>query len=228
MQSSMLYDETLPRVRSRLRQLRGPVRSNDRMAPIWQLIHAIISSRTLDAVSWAALERLMICWAEPEGIMAARPEEVEAVIFDVEHAEPKSRWLVAALRMLHNAHGDLTLGFLSDLPTEAAFRKLRNLTGVGPKAAATTLNFSSLKRRIMVVDTHVCRTANRLGFAFHKDLGKAHTEFSRHIDPAWDGDDLYELHWLLKRHGQEVCVDGAPACGRCPLADLCPSARMVQ
>jgi endonuclease-3 len=120
------------------------------------------------------------------------------------------------------------LGFLAQLSTEAAYRKLRNLTGVGPKVAATTLNFSSLKRRIMVVDSHVCRVVNRLGFACHRDLGRAHAELSERLSPAWDGEDLYELHWLFKRHGQDVCTETLPGCRACPLADLCPSARRVQ
>ena len=228
MQHGLPFQSLLPQVRTRLRQMRGPMRHDRRMPPILQLIYAIISGRTLDTVSWAAFERLVVCWPEPEAMMAARPEDIQAVIFDVEHAEPKSRWLIAALRTLYNQHGDLTLGFLSQLSTEAAFRKLRNLTGVGPKVAATTLNFSSLKRRIMVVDTHVARVVGRLGFACHRDLGRAHAEFSEWLSPAWDGDDLYELHWLFKRHGQEVCTQERPACGRCPLADLCPSGRTVQ
>jgi endonuclease-3 len=222
------YDPTLGRVRTRLRGALGPVANTRRLTPIWQLIQSIISGRTPDRVSRAAFERLTVCWPQPETMMAARPQDIEAVIFDVEHAEPKSRWLIATLRTLHNQHGDLSLDFLGQLSTEAAFRKLCNLTGVGPKAAATTLNFSSLKRRIMVVDSHVARVAGRLGLACHKDLGRAQAELSECLSPAWDGDDLYELHWLFRRHGQDVCTETAPGCRACPLADLCPSARSVQ
>ena len=227
-QAVLLEDATLGHVRTRLRGALGPVNRPGRLPPIWQLVHAIISGRTLERVAWSAFERLVTCWPDPEAMMRARPEDIEAVIFDVEHAEPKSRWLIASLRTLYNQHGDLTLGFLSQLSTEAAFRKLRNLTGVGPKVAATTLNFSSLKRRIMVVDTHVARVVGRLGFACHRDLGRAQAELSEWLNPAWDGEDLYELHWLFKRHGQEICTEARPACGSCRLADLCPSGRSVQ
>jgi endonuclease-3 len=46
--------------------------------------------------------------------------------------------------------------------------------------------------------------------------------FMRLVPAEWDADDLFEFHWLMKLHSQQVCTYEAPACLRCPLRDLCP------
>jgi endonuclease III len=33
---------------------------------------------------------------------------------------------------------------------------------------------------------------------------------------------MQRAHQLLRRHGQELCRNTAPACDRCPLASSCP------
>lgn len=45
------------------------------------------------------------------------------------------------------------------------------------------------------------------------------------VPPTWDADDLYEMHWLMKRLGQTLCVHGAPKCSDCPLQGLCAHVR---
>ena len=40
--------------------------------------------------------------------------------------------------------------------------------------------------------------------------------------PSWTADDLFELHWLLKRGlGQMLCPREAPKCGACPVKAMC-------
>jgi endonuclease III len=36
-----------------------------------------------------------------------------------------------------------------------------------------------------------------------------------------DADDLYELHWHIKRLGQTFCTSVQASCARCPLSELC-------
>ena len=56
------------------------------------------------------------------------------------------------------------LDFLGDHPVEQGLRWLEEIYGVGRKIAAATLNFSTLRKRAMVVDTHVLRVLRRFGF----------------------------------------------------------------
>jgi len=54
------------------------------------------------------------------------------------------------------------------------------------------------------------------------DYDAGHEQLMRQLPDAWDAEDLAELHRLMKLLGQTVCTAHAPACGDCPLRDLCP------
>ncbi|MES2036078.1 MAG: hypothetical protein V4466_18070 [Pseudomonadota bacterium] len=218
-------DRPLPRVRATLRAIFGDLRPRERLSPLDQLVRSELGGRTLDEVSWTAFHLLRARFEDWGEVIEAGPAAVEVLIADVTHAHAKAIWLVEAFTILRARRGDLSLDFIGDLPTEVAFRKLRNLLGVGPKVAASVLNFSSLARPVLVVDTDVARLANRLGLvAAVQNLDRAHQELTAILEPGWDADDLYELHRLMKRHAQETCHALAPGCKACVLADLCPQA----
>ncbi len=84
------------------------------------------------------------------------------------------------------------------------------------------LNFSTLKRRAMMVDAHVHRTARRLGLVGRNaDAAETYLGLMEQAPEAWDAEGLFELHWLFKRLGQSVCTAVEPKCRLCPLNDLC-------
>lgn len=219
------HDPLLPRVRETLRGIFDDMRPEARLSPLDQLVRSELGGRTYDDVSWTAFHLLKARFEDWNDLIEAGPAEVEPLIADVTYASAKAVWLVEALKTIRAWRGELTLDFLGDLPTEVAFRKLRNLMGVGSKVAASVLNFSTFARPVLVVDTHVARIAYRLGLvAAVQDLDRAHAELMGILDPAWDADDLYELHRLMKRHGQMTCHALAPSCKTCVLAELCPQA----
>lgn len=219
------HDPLLPRVRTALRTIFGELRPGERLSPLDQLIRSELGGRTTDETAWTAFWLLKARFENWNDLLEAGPAAVEPLIADVTYAPAKAFWLVESLRMIRAWRGELSLDFLGDLPTVVAFRKLRNLMGVGPKVAASVLNFSTFARPVLVVDTHVARVAYRLGLvAAVQDLDRAYGEMMEIIDPRWDADDLYELHRLMKRHGQETCHALAPSCKTCALADVCPQA----
>lgn len=221
-------DPMLPRVRGVLRARYGAIGAGERLPPVDQLVRSEIGGRTLDEVSWPVFEALKARYPSWRRLAMADPAEVEAVIAPVKFADVKARWLVTALKTLIEWQGKPTLDFLEPLPLETAFRKLKNLTGVGSKVASSVLNFSTFARPMLVVDTHVARVSYRLGMASSpKDLDRAHLDLMRITDAAWDAEDLYELHRLIKLFGQEVCTHDGPACHVCPFARECASARVV-
>ena len=70
------------------------------------------------------------------------------------------------------------------------------------------------------VDTHVYRVGWRLGLWREKaPFESAHDVLT---ELAEDGDDAYEIHTNLLRHGRRICTARAPLCEECPLLDLCP------
>jgi A/G-specific adenine glycosylase len=76
---------------------------------------------------------------------------------------------------------------------------LTQLPGVGPYTAAAVASFA-LGRDVLPIDTNVRRIQDRTGHAFSPRAGQA----------------LMDL-------GATICLARVPRCGRCPLADACPS-----
>jgi endonuclease-3 len=215
----------LPEIRVRLLAIFGPQRDEQRFDPLSQLVYGILASKTRDEVSMAAFLELHRRCRSWDVLLHATPKQIERVIFSVHHADRKAEELPQALRMIRARSGALDLEFLADWNTDMAAQWLDSLYGVGPKIAATVLNFSTLRKAILPVDTHLLRVGQRLGFVRQGgDFEAGHNGYARLLPTEWDGDTVYELHWLIKLLGQQICRPTAPACGHCPLHELCPAA----
>lgn len=209
-------------VRDTLLEAFGPQRPKARMDPVSQLVKSSISHRTLDATSWAAFLRLQGAFPAWEDLARAEPAQVLAIIADVTHAEDKARRLPMALRMIETRVGWLSLSHLRHQTVDQARHELRALPGVGQKVAASVLNFSTLAMRDLVVDSHVHRTAQRLGLVGPGDPTHSYHGLMNLAPDAWTADDLFELHCLMKHGlGQLLCAHDAPQCGACPLKSRC-------
>jgi endonuclease-3 len=187
-----------------------------------QLVAAMISSRTRDKVSllaFAQLRRRYLTW---EALSRAAPTDIEAIIRPVTFADRKAELIPRALRMISARNASFDLAFLADWPEELAMSWLTGLPGVGAKIAATTLNFSALRKRTLPVDTHLLRIGERFGsLPPDADYEDGYDIYMSLVPDHWDADDIYEFHWLMKLHGQRVCTYAAPSCPRCPLRTLC-------
>jgi len=213
----------LPRLRDALLGLFGPQRAETRLDPLSQLIKSLICARTLDAASCSAFARLRHAFTDWAALADATPKQVEAAIAAVAFADAKARQLPVLIRMIQIRAGSLDLDFLAGLSVDEAMDWLCSLPGVGCKSAAAVLNFSTLDRRALVVDTHVHRVAKRLGLAGRaSEPAQAHDTLMAMVPGAWRAKDLFELHWLLKGLGQSICTDASPRCGMCPLKAECP------
>jgi endonuclease-3 len=213
----------LPQLRDHLLITFGPQKAQGRLDPLSQLIKSLISARTKDAVSWAAYVRLSEAFPNWADLASAPEKRIEAAIAAVTFADAKARQLPILIRVIQIRAPGLDLGFLADRTVEEAMEWLQSLPGVGCKSAAQTLNFSTLNRRALVVDTHVHRVTRRLGVTGRaSDASAAYDTLMEMAPQAWGPEDLFELHWLLKGLGQSVCPDDTPQCGMCPLRALCP------
>ena len=102
---------------------------------------------------------------------------------------------------------------------------LECLPGVARKVSASTLNASTLRRPVMIVDTHVLRVLQRLGFVPMTADYRAGSEAVAAAMPNWTGDDFLGFHIALKHLGQTVCRWDIPDCAVCPLVADCPVGR---
>ncbi len=193
--------------------------------PAGQLVKSMLSSRTKDAVSLAAYERLRAAYPSWSVLAEAGAREVEALISEVTFPERKAPQILDALRRIRTERHGFDLDFLGRLPVEAALAWLERLTGVGRKISASTLNFSTLFRPAFVVDTHVLRVLQRVGVVgMEADIPRTYDAVMA-ATPAWDAHDYREFHILLKRHGQTLCQHDRMSCWSCPLRASCRTAR---
>ncbi len=100
----------------------------------------------------------------------------------------------------------------------ASLDQLVTLPGVGRKTANVVLGHAFDIPGI-TVDTHFGRLSRRFGWT--KEMDPVKVEFEV-------GELIQEKEWtnLSQRmiwHGRRICHSRKPACGACPLADLCPS-----
>jgi endonuclease-3 len=216
----------LREIHVRLLAVFGPQRDEQRFDPVSQLIYGLIAWQTHDEVSMAAFLELRRRCSSWDVLLDATPRQIERVIASVNHADCKAADLPITLRMARaRAGGILDFEFLADEDTEPAMQWLRALHRVGSKIAATVLNFSTLRKAVLPVDTHLRRVGERLGLVrAGADFEQAHEGYARILPSDWDADTVYELHWLIKRLGQQFCRPTAPACGPCPLRAMCPAA----
>lgn len=212
---------------ARWQQALAPVRALaeplPRRSPIGALIKSMISGRTRDPVSLAAYTRLVAAFGTPGRVLAAGRDEVLRCIGAVTHAEAKAGYVVGALGQIAAERRSFDLSFLGSPPVGEALVWLERLPGVGRKVAAATLNASTLDRPVLIVDSHVLRVLQRLGFVGRQAEARAASEAVTAAMPEWQGRNFLDFHIATKKLGQTLCRFDAPDCARCPLRADCRS-----
>jgi endonuclease III len=197
--------------------------------PLSELVSSLLSHRTKNADSARAFRALRERFSDWPALIAAPVEAVEEAIRGVRWPELKAPRIQAVLRAVETRHGALTLDFLAGMSVDAARRWLEEIPGVGPKTSAAVLSFSVLRMPALPVDSHHHRVAARLGLIGPAvDVGPSHALLRAQLPADWSAQQLYDNHEILMLHGQKVCFFRKPACGRCTLADICPSAFNVR
>lgn len=208
-------------IRYNLTRVFGPLRAFERRDPLWRLARSLIGAQTYDTVAGPTLERLMRRWPHPRDLARATPVEIEPVIRDVTYSEVKAPQLIATFRWIGRERPDYDLSFLRTWPVQEALAWLERFPGVGPKVAAATLNASTLRMRVFIVDSHVHRILRRFGFIGPRASSREGRDAVTAAAGAFDADDLLELFAQMKTLGQTVCRPYRPRCGSCPLAPRC-------
>lgn len=185
--------------------------------PLDELVATILSQATADVNTERAYAELTARFPTWEAVRDAPTEAVVAAIRSAGLSNTKGPRIQNALRTIERERGELSLGFLADLPLEEAMAWLTRIEGVGPKTAAIVLLFS-LGRPAFPVDTHVHRVSGRLGLIPpNTNAVKAHPI----LESLGAPETYYPMHLNLIRHGREICRARAPQCHICPLQDVC-------
>ena len=209
----------LARIRDRLRKEYGRPVLRPHRRPVDELVLTVLSQNTNDRNRDVAYGRLTERFSGWEAVREAPVSEIEDAIRPGGLAPTKA---VRIRQILEALDGD-DLAWMEEAALDEARDALMELPGVGRKTAACVLLFA-FGRPDVPVDTHVYRVGTRLGLWRERaPLEEAHDELLRLA--GRDGQEAYETHVLLIRHGRRTCGARSPDCERCPLRRMCPEGR---
>ncbi len=100
-----------------------------------------------------------------------------------------------------------------------SLEELIKLPGVGRKTANCVLG-ECFGVPSLVIDTHMIRIMNLLGFTKSRDPVK----IEREMMEIFPKENWINLTHMIIEHGRDICIARRPRCHECVLADLCPSA----
>jgi endonuclease III len=223
MQTNLPFGQTadLKTIQNRLRAVFRPEPAGPRKPPLFQFIRSFIGSRTYDWQSDRAFTRLINRFPKPEALADAEVDEIMPLLAGVTFSDEKAENLRNALRQIRARAGSLDLEFLGGLDVAIALRWLEQIHGAGRKVATATLNFSTLKKRAFVADSHIIRIMRRFGFVRANATTEDVYDAVMASADGMNAKDLYQLHWHLKKLAQTTCKHANALCRLCPLADIC-------
>jgi endonuclease III len=176
------------------------------------LVSVMLSAQTTDVTVNRVTERLFRKYRRPEDFLVVPEAELEADIRPTGTFRQKARNLRGAMRILIQE-------FDGEVPTR--LDDLVRLPGVGRKTANVVAAERGATQGI-VVDTHVRRLSQRLGFTRRHDPVKIEGDLQRLVPrPDWA-----RFPHLLIWHGRRVCIAQRPRCEVCVVSELCPSSRV--
>jgi len=185
----------------------------DHTTPFELLVATVLSAQTTDVLVNKLTPALFAKYPDARRLGAADPVEVGALLRarGMGMYNQKAKNVVGLARLLGERHG-------GEVPRSLA--ELIELPGVGRKTANVVLGVAFGTPEGVVVDTHVQRMAQRLGWTKNADPPEIEKDLCR-LFPRTEWDIL--SHTLIF-HGRRVCAAIKPACASCAASELCPSA----
>jgi endonuclease III len=179
-------------------------------SPFQLLAATILSAQCTDARVNMVTPVLFAAYPDPASLARADPEKVEVIIRSTGFFRAKTRSLIGMALALEERFG-------GEVPTDLA--DLVTVPGVGRKTG-NVVRSVDFGLPGLPVDTHVLRVSKRLGLTELTDPVKVELALNALIPAAERG--AFSLRIIL--HGRATCIARRPACARCVLADICPSA----
>ena len=177
------------------------------------LVAVMLSAQTTDVNVNRVTPMLFEKYRTPEDYLAVPEEELQRDIYPTGFFRQKARAIRGTMRTLIEE-------FDGQVPRNV--EELVRLPGVARKTA-NVVAAELGKPQGVVVDTHVRRLSQRLGFTRQHDPVKIERDLMRLVPRSDWGIFPHLLIW----HGRRVCVARQPRCDECVLTDLCPASRVA-
>ncbi|MCX6155756.1 MAG: endonuclease III [Candidatus Kapabacteria bacterium] len=178
--------------------------------PFELLVATILSAQCTDARVNIVTKELFKKYHYPSDYISAPTDELERYIFSTGFYKAKAKHIQGAAKAIIER-------FNGEVPQ--TMDKLLELPGVGRKTANVVLGHCFDTPGI-VVDTHVIRISNRLGFVETENAEKIEFELMTLIEKnKW---------WVAFTHvfiqfGRETCIARKPKCSECEISSFCPA-----
>lgn len=183
----------------------------DHKNPFELLVATVLSAQTTDVLVNRVTPDLFARYPNAGALAAANPADVEKILSRMGMFRQKTKNIVGLAKLLIERHG-------GEVPRSLA--ELVELPGVGRKTANVVLGVAFGAPEGVVVDTHVQRISQRLGWTRHTEP----REIEQDLMALFPRSEWDPLSHVLIFHGRRVCFARKPACHSCPVNDACPSA----
>jgi endonuclease-3 len=180
--------------------------------PLELLISVMLSAQTTDVNVNKVTATLFEKYRRPEDYLAVEAEELERDLFATGFYRQKTKSLRGAMRMLIDE-------FDGEVPS--TLDELVRLPGVARKTANVVSSELGNPSGI-VVDTHVRRLSQRLGFTKEDDPVKIERDLVKLVPR----EDWARFPHLMIWHGRRICRARMPLCEDCVVNELCPASRV--
>jgi endonuclease-3 len=180
--------------------------------PFELLVATVLSAQTTDVAVNKVTPALFAKYPDAGALAAADPaRDVEPILSSIGMYRQKAKNVVGLARKLVAEHG-------GSVPRSLA--ALVQLPGVGRKTANVVLGVAFGAPEGVVVDTHVQRISQRLGWTTNTEPEKIEQDLCARVPrERWD-----QTSHVLIFHGRRICFARKPDCAGCAVNDACPSA----
>lgn len=178
--------------------------------PFQLLVAVILSAQCTDARVNIVTPQLFARFSTPKDFAAADIKELEALIHSTGFYHNKAKNIINCAKALLEKHGGIV---------PQSMEELYLLPGVGRKTANVILGEAFGKNEGIVVDTHVARLAQRMGFTAETDA----VRIERDLMPLVPQKQWYHFSHALIFHGRKICAARKPLCADCTVRTYCPS-----
>ncbi len=181
----------------------------DFTSPFELLVATVLSAQSTDRRVNAVTGTLFRRYPGPEALAGAEPADVEEIIRPVGFFRTKTAAVIELSRRIVDDFDARVPDSLADLVT---------LPGVGRKTANVVLG-NAFGVPGVTPDTHLIRLANRFGWVASTKPG----DVEKAVEALFPADEWVMLCHRVIWHGRRCCHARRPACGACPVRELCPS-----
>jgi endonuclease-3 len=177
--------------------------------PFELLVATVLSAQCTDERVNMVTPALFAKYPTPETMAKAPIASLESLIRSTGFFKNKAKNLKSAATDLVKKHG-------GEIPQD--LEALVELAGVGRKTANVVLGNAFDIPSGIVVDTHVTRLSNRLGWVKTENA----VQIEKILCKVVPEEDWILLSHLLISHGRAICKARKPDCAHCFLETTCP------